>query len=312
MVAPAALTMGGLAAYAIPVEVHAKEAKEGIDLKKVREAVTEVIESDAEKRGDGTSLYGTFIRLAWHSCGTYSAADGSGGPNGARMRFDPEASYGNNAGLRLARNALEPVKAKFPEMSYSDLYTYAGVVAVEEAGGPKIKYRLGRTDADSGETSPQKDMLPNADMGSRVKTTQHVRDVFYRMGFTDQEIVALIGAHAMGRCHTDRSGFWGPWTNAENTFSNEFFRLLVEERWSPKTTHNGKAWTGPDQFEDSTGSLMMLPSDIILLADPAFKKWVMIYAKDEDRFYKDFAKAFAKLLELGVPFPNDKPWYQFW
>jgi len=62
----------------------------------------------------------------------------------------------------------------------------------------------------------------------------------------------------MGRCHTDRSGYWGPWTNAENTFSNEYFRLLIEERWSPKLTHNGKPWTGPDQYEDSTGQLMML------------------------------------------------------
>jgi cytochrome c peroxidase len=68
----------------------------------------------------------------------------------------------------------------------------------------------------------------------------------------------FAGAHAMGRCHTDRSGYWGPWTNAENTFSNEYFRLLVEERWSPKLTHNGKPWTGPDQYEDSSGQLMML------------------------------------------------------
>jgi cytochrome c peroxidase len=145
-----------------------------------------------------------------------------------------------------------------------------------------------------------------------VSTIQHVRDVFYRMGFTDQEIVALLGAHAMGRCHTTRSGYWGPWTNAETSFSSEYFRLLLEERWSPKTTHNGKPWTGPDQYEDSTGQLMMLPSDIALIADPAFKKWVEVYAKDEDKFYKDFAKAFGKLLELGVPFAAGKPWYQFW
>jgi cytochrome c peroxidase len=113
-----------------------------------------------------------------------------------------------------------------------------------------------------------------------------MRDIFSRMGFTDQEMVALLGAHAMGRCHTDRSGYWGPWTNAETTFSNEYFRLLVEERWSPKVTHNGKPWTGPDQFEDSTGTLMMLPVDIALLAEPAFKKHVLKYAKDEDAFFQ--------------------------
>lgn len=108
------------------------------------------------------------------------------------------------------------------------------------------------------------------------------------------------------------TGYWGPWTNAESTFSNEYFRLLVEERWSPKLTHNGKPWTGPDQYEDSTGKLMMLPSDMALVADPEFKKFVEIYAKDEVRFFKDFASAFAKLLELGVPFAATKAWYQFW
>lgn len=87
---------------------------------------------------------------------------------------------------------------------------------------------------------------------------------------------------------------------------------MLEERWSPKLSHNGKPWTGPDQFEDASGQLMMLPSDIVLVSDPELKKWVEIYAKDEDRFFKDFAKAFAKLLELGVPFAATKPWYQFW
>ena len=137
MMAPAALTLG--AALTLPQgDVLAKENKvsPAVDLAKVREAIIEVVESDAEKRGDGTSLYGTMIRLAWHCSGSYSAKDGSGGSQGARMRFDPEASWGGNAGLKaVPQPALEAVKAKFPEMSYADLYTYAGVVAVEECGG---------------------------------------------------------------------------------------------------------------------------------------------------------------------------------
>lgn len=128
-----------------------------------------------EKRGDGTSLYGTLIRLAWHASGTYSKVDKSGGSDGARMRFNPEASWGANAGLLVARDALEPVKAKFPGLSYADLYTFGGVVAVEECGGPDIKYQAGREDAESGETSPPDGRLPDADKGSRVKTIQHVR-----------------------------------------------------------------------------------------------------------------------------------------
>ena len=46
-----------------------------------------------------------------------------------------------------------------------------------------------------------------------------------------QEIVALSGAHALGRCHRDRSGFEGPWTNSPITFSNEYFKLLLDEKW---------------------------------------------------------------------------------
>ena len=57
---------------------------------------------------------------------------------------------------------------------------------------------------------------------------------------------------------------------------------------------------------------MMLPSDMVLIADPVFKKWVEIYAKDEDKFFSDFATAFSKLLHLGLPFSPAKPWYQFW
>ena len=75
--------------------------------------------------------------------------------------------------------------------------------------------------------------------GTQAATIQHVRDVFHRMGFNDREIVALCGAHAVGRCHTDRSGFWGPWTRAESTFSNEYFRELVENKWTLKKTHKG-------------------------------------------------------------------------
>ena len=123
----------------------------------------------------------------------------------------PTASYGNNAGLDVARAALEPIKAKFPGMSYADLYTYVGVVAVEESGGPTIPFRLGREDFPDGAKSDTNDRLPNATMGSFKKTTDHVRAVLGRMGFNDREIVALLGAHAMGRCHTTRSGFWGPW-----------------------------------------------------------------------------------------------------
>ena len=126
------------------------------------------------------------------------------------------------------------------------------------------------------------------------------------MGFNDQEIVALSGAHALGRCHTDRSGYDGPWSFSPTTFSNSYFQLLLSESWVEKK------WKGPRQFVDKkTGSLMMLPTDMELIRDkvrthepPAirpppllpplfpdqsFKVYVDLYSKDQAKFFSDFA-----------------------
>jgi cytochrome c peroxidase len=63
-------------------------------------------------------------------------------------------------------------------------------------GGPQIAWRPGRSDAADGKQCPPDGRLPDA-----TKDQRHVRDIFYRMGFNDQEIVALCGAHALGKCH---------------------------------------------------------------------------------------------------------------
>ena len=214
------------------------------------------------------------------------------------MRFDPEASHGANAGLKAARDFLEPIKKKFPWISYSDLWTLAGACAIQELGGPTIPWRPGRADKDFNACTPD-GRLPDG-----AKEHQHVRDIFYRMGFDDREIVALIGAHALGRAHADRSGFDGPWDFSPTVFTNEFFRLLVEEKWQQKK------WDGPTQFTDkSTQTLMMMPADLALVKDKGFKKHVERFAKDSDQFFKEFSDVFVKLLELGVPFeskPEDR------
>ena len=61
-----------------------------------------------------------------------------------------------------------------------------------------------------------------------------------------------------------------------------------------------KEWDGPMQFEDPSGKLMMLPTDIVLLQDKSFRKYVAEYAKDQKKFFADFAAAFVKLEELGA------------
>ena len=233
------------------------------------------------------------VRLAWHAAGTYDKKDGSGGSNGATMRHKPESAHGANAGLDKARALLEKVKAKHPGISYADLWSLAGVCAIQQMGGPTIPWRAGRSD------SPAEKCTPDGRLPDASQSQDHLRGVFGRMGFSDAEIVALSGAHSLGRCHKDRSGFEGPWTNAPTTFSNEYFRLLVEEKWVERK------WSGPRQFEDEkTKKLMMLPTDIALTADKEFAKTVAIYARDGEAFKRDFAKVFVKLGELGVKFPE--------
>jgi cytochrome c peroxidase len=117
------------------------------------------------------------------------------------------------------------------------------------------------------------------------------------MGFDDREIVALSGAHALGRCHANHSGFEGPWTFSPTTLTNEYFKLLRDTEW------RWKQWDGNRQYEDKpTGSLMMLPTDMALMKDEKFRVHVERYAEDEGVFFKEFADVVVKLLELGVPF----------
>ncbi|KXZ45115.1 hypothetical protein GPECTOR_58g564 [Gonium pectorale] len=272
---------------ALPVVT--KTSKPG-DYPAVRASIADLLDND--NYDDGS--YGpVLVRLAWHASGTYDKKTGTGGSNGATMRFGPECEWAANAGLAVARGLLEKVKAEHPWISYADLWTLAGVVAIEQMGGPVIPWRPGRVDDADGSRIVPDGRLPDATQGAK-----HLRDVFHRMGFDDRDIVALSGAHTLGRCHADRSGFVGPWTNAPTTFSNLYFQELVNNKWKPKK------WDGPLQYEDKTGTLMMLSSDLALLSDRTFRKWVHLYAKDEEAFFKDFSVAFGKLLELGVPFPQ--------
>lgn len=199
------------------------------------------------------------------------------------------------AGLQHARVFLESVKCAHPWITYADLWTLAGVVAIEAMGGPSIPWQAGRTDYVDDSKLPPRGRLPDGAQGS-----DHIRHIFYRMGWSDQEIVALSGAHNLGRCHSDRSGFEGAWVNNPTRFSNQYFKMLTSIEWKKKTVER----SGVEQFayidEDTGEELMMLPTDMALLSDNAFRPWVDLYAKDKDRFFDDFKSAFAKLVELGI------------
>ena len=193
------------------------------------------------------------------------------------------------------------MKVAHPEISHADLFAAAGCAAIEFLGGPSVPFNFGRSDDPDESKAVPHGRLPDAAQGA-----DHLRAVFgERMGFSDQEIVALSGAHTLGRCHEVRSGFDGPWTSQPLKFDNEYFVNLVTKEWRPRT------WHGKFQFEDvETGKLMMLPTDMALVQDPRFRPYVELYAKSQDAWFRDFARAYGKLLALGCPAaaqPSHKP-----
>jgi cytochrome c peroxidase len=148
-----------------------------------------------------------FVRLAWHSSGTYDKATNTGGSGAGTIRFKEELAHGANAGLsETAVQWLEPIHAKYADdgLSYADLYTLAGVASIKALGGPTIGWSSGRKDQPE-EFVTSDGRLPAADSGPPLadkSDADHLRAIFNRMGFNDQEIVILSGAHALGRCHT--------------------------------------------------------------------------------------------------------------
>lgn len=240
---------------------------------------------------DDGSLAPIVFRLAWHCCATYDKATKTGGSNGSTMRFVPEITDEGNTGLDIARAALEPVKQKYPKITYSDLWTLAGCVAIEEMGGPEIDWKCGRFDCRDDKYVP-----PNGRLPFGYKDLSHVRETFSRMGFDDQEAVALLGAHGIGRCHKRFSGWEGKWTAHPTRFDNDFYKVLIQDQWEVGRVPE----TNREQYYNHDKSLMMLNTDLELVRDDKFAKWVRAYAKDESLFRADFGAVFAKLLELGI------------
>ncbi|CAA6663222.1 unnamed protein product [Spirodela intermedia] len=222
------------------------------------------------------------IMLPWHDAGTYDVNTKTGGPNGS-IRHEEEYKHGANAGLKIAIDLCETVKVKHPRITYADLYQLAGVVAVEVTGGPTIDFVPGRRVGNAILSStnqcfrflciPREGRLPDAKQGAA-----HLRDIFYRMGLSDKDIVALSGGHTLGRAHPERSGFDGPWTREPLKFDNSYFVELIQA--------------------DNEG-LLKLPTDKALMEDSEFARYVKLYAKDEDAFFKDYAESHKKLSELG-------------
>lgn len=176
-----------------------------------------------------------FIRMAWHSAGTYRTGDGRGGAGTGTQRFAPLNSWPDNANLDKARRLLWPIKQKYGnKISWADLYILAGNAAIESMGGKTIGFGGGRADV----WHPEEDIYWGAEKewlgdnrytGDRdlenplaavqmgliyvnpegpngnpdpLASARDIRETFKRMGMNDEETVALVaGGHTFGKAH---------------------------------------------------------------------------------------------------------------
>jgi len=237
------------------------------------------------------------IRLSWHDAGVFSNGALKGGCPNAALRFKEtgEGAFGANAGLPTnALDLLQPITERYVpgEISHADLWALAANVGIEVMGGPKVPTRFGREDAKSAAESVESQVgrLPDGDKGA-----SHLFDVFYPKGFDDKAIVALSGAHSVGACHADRSGFDGQWTEDKYKFDNTYFTEMVAKAYTATTVEA----TGNPQYAANKGNTIMLESDLALLNQP-FREYVDEFAGSQGAFFACFAENWQKLQELGV------------
>ncbi|GAB4232164.1 MAG: catalase/peroxidase HPI [Methyloligellaceae bacterium] len=212
------------------------EAFKSLDLKALKQDLYDLMTDSQEWWPADYGHYGPlFIRMAWHSAGTYRIGDGRGGAATGTQRFAPLNSWPDNANLDKARRLLWPIKRKYGNrISWADLFILAGNCAIESMGGKTVGFGGGREDvwhpeediywgAESewlgdkrhGEGRELENPLAAVQMGliyvnpegpggepDPIAAGRDIRETFARMAMDDAETVALTaGGHTFGKTH---------------------------------------------------------------------------------------------------------------
>ncbi len=206
-----------------------------LDLAQVKKEITQLLTTSQPWWPADYGNYGPFfVRMAWHSAGTYRVSDGRGGAGGGQQRFEPLNSWPDNANLDKARRLVWPIKQKYgSKISWADLMVLTGTVAMEGMGFKTFGFGGGREDdweADLVYWGPENKMLaserfhgdrklqkplaavqmgliyvnpegPNGDHDP-LNAAKDIRQTFAQMAMNDEETVALVaGGHTFGKAH---------------------------------------------------------------------------------------------------------------
>ena len=223
------------------------EAFKSLDLNALKKDINDLMTNSQDWwPADFGSYAGLFIRLAWHSAGTYRIADGRGGAGSGTHRFAPLNSWPDNANLDKARLLLWPIKQKYgKKISWADLMILAGNCALESSGFKTFGFAGGRADVwepeediywgSEGKWLDDQRYTGNRELENPLAAVQmgliyvnpegpngnpdpqlaahDIRETFGRMAMNDEETVALIaGGHTLGKTHgaADPSQYVGP------------------------------------------------------------------------------------------------------
>ena len=263
-----------------------------------------------------------FIRMAWHSAGTYRIFDGRGGGSTGNQRFAPVNSWPDNANLDKARRLLWPIKKKYGnKISWADLIILAGNVALESMGFETIGFGAGRVDIWEPEEDvywgPESEWLgdkrheegrklekplaatqmgliyvnpegPNGEPNV-LEAAKDIRQAFKAMGMNDEETVALIvGGHTFGKCHgaADPEKYVGPEPEAAPIEEQGLgWKNSYKSGKGADTITSGLegAWTPTPIKWDNTFLTLLFKYDWNLQKSPAGAwQWVAVNPEPED------------------------------